>query len=163
MWKAFKELQALGWLERDRTPRMISVQSDGCAPIVRAFEAGDRFATPWENAWTCASGLRVPSAVGDFMILDSVRESGGCAIAVPESQIVPAMHRAVSAEGIAFCPEAAACALAVDRLSSDGRIRPTDHVVLFNTGATTKYVETVSPNLPTIDNPHDVDYSQFAR
>lgn len=162
MRKAFSELRSLGWLASDTMPRMIAVQSDGCAPIPRAFERGERFATPWENACTCASGLRVPVAVGDFMILDAVRESGGCAVAVPESRIIDAMHRAVSAEGISLCPEAAACVLAIEKLLADGRIKPNERVVLFNTGAATKYIETVPLNLPTIDDPHDVDYRRFA-
>ncbi len=163
MWKAFNELRTLGWLKSDTMPCMICVQSDGCAPIVRAFEAGERFATEWENAQTCASGLRVPAAVGDFMILDAIRESGGCAVAVPELDIVAAMTRAIAAEGIAFCPEAAACVLAASKLVADGRIKPTERVVLLNTGATTKYVETIQLDLPPIENPKDVDYSQFAR
>ncbi|MGD2108121.1 MAG: threonine synthase [Phycisphaerae bacterium] len=163
MWKAFNELRALGWLRTDTMPRMICVQSDGCAPIVRAFDAGERFADPWYDARTCASGLRVPAAVGDFMILDAVRDSGGCAVAVPESRIAPTMLRAIAADGIPFCPESAACILAAERLASEGRIKPADRVVLFNTGATTKYVETVPLDLPTIDNPREVDYARIAR
>jgi threonine synthase len=162
MWKAFAELGALGWLESDKMPRMIAVQSDGCAPIPRAFDAGERFATPWQDANTCASGLRVPSAVGDFMILDAVRESEGCALAVAESGIVEAMHRAVSAEGVSICPEAACCVMALEQLVNDGRISRSDRVVLFNTGAACKYIETVPLELPTIDNPHEVDYAALA-
>jgi threonine synthase len=159
MWKAFQELRTLGWIETDAMPRMISVQSDGCAPIVRAFEGGARFATPWEHPATCASGLRVPAAVGDFMILDAIRDSGGCAIAVPESKIAGAMKRAVSAEGIAICPEAAACVLAAEMLRCDGRIKADERVVLFNTGAATKYIETVPLDLPTIPDPQQIDYA----
>lgn len=162
MWKAFHELRTLGWLKAEKLPRMIAVQSDGCAPIPRAFDAGERFATPWENARTCASGLRVPSAVGDFMILDAVRESGGCALAVPESRIIETMRRAISLEGISFCPEAATCIVALERLVRDGRIASDDRVVLFNTGAATKYIETVPLDLPCID-PHDVDYARLSR
>jgi len=159
MWKAFSELRALGWLKSEKTPRMIAVQSDGCAPIPLAFDAGDRFARPWENACTCASGLRVPAAVGDFMILDAVRESGGLAVAVPESEIVEAMRSAISAEGISFCPEAATCMLAARKLVAQRRIARDQRVVLFNTGAAIKYVETMPLDLPTIDNPHAVDYT----
>lgn len=162
MWKAFQELRTLGWLRSDTMPRMIAVQSDGCAPIPRAFEAGDRFAKPWENARTCASGLRVPAAVGDFMILDAIRESGGVAVAVPEELIAGAMVRAISEEGISICPEAAACVLASEKLLGDGRIKPDERVVLFNTGAATKYVETVPLNLPVIDDPTAVDYATLA-
>ena len=120
MCKAFAELRTLGWLESDHVPRMVAVQSDGCAPIVRAFDAGERFAKPWENARTIASGLRVPGAVGDFMILDAIRASHGCAIAVPEEEILPAMREATAAEGISFCPEAAACVVAARALRRDG-------------------------------------------
>ncbi len=162
MWKAFHELRTLGWLRSDKRPRMIAVQSDGCAPIPRAFEASERFATPWEDADTCASGLRVPTAVGDFMILDAIRQSGGCAIAVPEKRILEAMLRAVAAEGISICPEAAACVLAVEQLLSDGRIAADDRVVLFNTGAATKYVELVPLDLPRISNPRNVDYAALS-
>jgi threonine synthase len=163
MWKAFSELRALGWLRSQKLPRMVAVQSDGCAPIPRAFAAGERFAKPWENAATCASGLRVPAAVGDFMILDAIRESGGCAVAVAEGLIVGAMRRGVAAEGISLCPEAAACLLAMETLVSDGRIAPSDRVVLFNTGAATKYVEAVPVTLPLIENPQSVDYARLLR
>lgn len=162
MWKAFAELKALGWLRSEKLPRMIAVQSDGCAPIPRAFDAGERFATPWADARTCASGLRVPGAVGDFMILDAVRQSGGCAVAVDESRIVETMHRAASAEGVSLCPEASACVLAAETLARDGRIVAKDRVVLFNTGAATKYVEAVPLDLPTIEGPAEVDYTSMA-
>lgn len=162
MWKAFEELETLGWLKNPKKPRMIAVQSDGCAPIPRAFDAGERFAKPWDNAHTCASGLRVPGAVGDFMMLDTIKESGGCAVAVPESRIVPTMHRVIAEEGISFCPEAAACVLAVEALLGDGRILPHERVVIFNTGSASKYVEVVELNLPTIDNPQSVDYTRLA-
>ena len=161
MWKAFEELRTLGWLRSDKLPRMVAVQSDGCAPIPRAFAAGERFARPWEDASTCASGLRVPSAVGDFMILDAVRQSGGCAVAVDETRILEAMRRAVAAEGISLCPEAAACVLAIETLTRDGGIRPDDRVVLFNTGVATKYIECLSCHLPVIENPAQVDFNLF--
>ncbi len=162
MWKAFAELQALGWLRSEKRPRMIAVQSDGCAPIPRAFAEGERFARPWENAATCASGLRVPAAVGDFMILDAVRESGGCAVAVAEDRIAEAMRRSTALEGISICPESAACVLAIERMVSDGRIAPHERVVLFNTGAATKYIETVPLTLPRIENPRDFDLALLA-
>ncbi len=159
MWKAFAELRTMGWLRSENMPRMVAVQSDGCAPIPRAFEAGERFAQPWNDAKTCASGLRVPGAVGDFMILDAVRESGGWAVAVEESRIAWAMRRAVAAEGIFVCPEAAAGVLAIERLLADGKLDPGQRVVLFNTGAATKYVEATSVELPLIRDPANVDYS----
>jgi threonine synthase len=161
MWKAFNELRALGWLKSEKLPKMVSVQSDGCAPIVRAFAAGERFAKPWENAATCASGLRVPSAVGDFMILDAIRESGGWAVAVPESRIVDAMRQAAAAEGIALCPESAACVLALEISLREGRIQGSDRIVLFNTGAAAKYLEVLPLDLPVIHDPAHVDYTML--
>ena len=162
MWKAFDELRQLGWLDSEKLPRMYSVQSDGCAPIARAFDAGERFATPWENAHTCASGLRVPGAVGDFMILDAVRESGGRAVAVEEDRIAQTMQQAISLEGISICPEAAACVLALESLLGAGHVQKDDQIVLFNTGAATKYLETVPLDLPCISNPKQVDYGAIA-
>ncbi|MCH8243855.1 MAG: threonine synthase, partial [Planctomycetes bacterium] len=162
MWKAFQELKKLGWLDSDTMPRMISVQSDGCAPIVRAYENGERFAAPWEDAETCASGLRVPAAVGDFMILDAVRESGGCAVAAPENRILDAMRHATAREGISVCPETAACILAVEIMVSDDRINRDDRVLVFNTGSATKYVEMVSLDLPVIAEPENFDYQSIA-
>ena len=161
MWKAFAELVELGWLKIEKLPRMIAVQSDGCAPIPRAFDAGERFATPWENAETCASGLRVPSAVGDFMILDAVRQSGGCALAVPESKIRGAMREAAGVEGISLCPEAATCLLAIKQLMSRNLLDPNDQIVVFNTGAASKYVETVPLDLPRIEDASSVDYAKL--
>lgn len=162
MWKAFQELRQLGWLRSERLPRMISVQSDGCAPIARAFDAGERVAAPWANAATVASGLRVPTAVGDFMILDAVRESGGAALAVPESRIVESMRRAVADEGIAICPESAACLLAVERLRSEGALHSHERVVIFNTGAAQKYIEVCAMDLPVISDPADFDPARLA-
>src|SRR5437762_2480783 len=135
MWKAFAELRALGWLKTERLPRLVACQSDGCAPIVRAFEAGTQFAEPFPNAHTIASGLRVPAAVGDFMMLDAIRESGGCAIAGREGRIVERMKQAASLEGICLCPEAAVCLDCLYMLRADGRIGGDEEVVVFNTGA----------------------------
>ena len=106
MWKAFAELRTLGWLESKKLPKMVAVQSDGCAPIPRAFDAGERFAAPWQDAATCASGLRVPGAVGDFMILDAVRESGGEILTVDDDAIRAALHQ-LAAAGIWVEPTAA--------------------------------------------------------
>lgn len=161
MWKAFHELRELGWLKSEKLPRMVAVQSTGCAPIVRAFESGERFAAPWENAATCASGLRVPVAVGDFMILDAIRASGGCAVAAPETDILPAMHEAHRCEGISICPEAAACIVVLRSLIESGRIAQHERVVLFNTGAATKYVETVPIDLPVISDPRRFDFDSL--
>jgi threonine synthase len=139
MWKAFEEMERLGWIGPER-PRMVSVQAAGCAPIVRAWEAGADRAAPWENARTYASGLRVPGAVGDFLILRALRESGGAAVAIPDSEMA-AWTRRVGAETGIFCaPEGAATAAALPRLMEMGVVRPADEVVLFNTGSGLKYV-----------------------
>lgn len=162
MWKAFDELQALGWLKSDRRPRMVAVQSDGCAPIVRAFDSGERFAAPFENAATIASGLRVPAAVGDFMILDAVRASRGCAIAVDERRIREWMHLAVSSEGIAVGPESAACVGAAEMLVKSGWIKADEEVLLFNCGAAQKYPDVIAAELPRIDRHQPIDWAAIA-
>ncbi len=152
MWKAFNELRYLGWLDDDVMPRMVAVQSDGCCPIPVAFHAGERFATPFENAATSASGLRVPFAVGDFMILDAVRESRGTAMAVSESRLAEWQAQATRAEGVSFCPETAACVGAVQQLAREKWISPDERVVIFNTGAAQKYIPAVPPSLPRLDS-----------
>ncbi|HTU19149.1 MAG TPA: threonine synthase [Gemmataceae bacterium] len=158
MWKAFAELRELGWLRCERLPRLISCQSDGCAPIVRAFEKGERFAEPFANAHTIASGLRVPAAVGDFMMLDAIRASAGAAVAGREERIVEWMRRGMSLEGISICPETAVCLDCLERLIAARRIRPEEEVVVFNTGAAQKYPEIVKLDLPRIDKDRPVDY-----
>jgi threonine synthase len=162
MWKAFAELAELGWLASDKRPRMVAVQSTGCAPIARAFEAGERFAEPFQNAATIASGIRVPAAVGDFMILDAVRESGGTSIAVDEARIRPWMELACSSEGVAVCPEAAACVGALEVLTRQGWIKPDERVVIFNTGAAQKYLEAIASSLPRIDRNQPIDWNFVA-
>jgi threonine synthase len=162
MWKAFAELTALGWLETSKRSRMVSVQSDGCAPIVRAFEAGSRFAEPFANAHTAASGLRVPAAVGDFLILDAIRESGGTAIAVAETRLMQWQREASSLEGIPICPEAAACVGALESLVGSGWIKPEERVVIFNTGAAQKYVEALRCELPRVDRNQPLDWERMA-
>ena len=157
MWKAFAELEALGWLEEPGKPRLISCQSDGCAPIATAFAAGERFAEPAPDPQTVASGIRVPVAVGDFMILDAVRESGGAALTAEEGRIGEWMHLANALEGIALCPEAAVCVGVLESLVRDGVVDPGEQVVIFNTGAAQKYVEAISVELPTVTPP--VDYA----
>ncbi|MFQ5429102.1 MAG: threonine synthase [Phycisphaerae bacterium] len=161
MWKAFEELRAIGWLQGETLPRMIVVQSDGCAPIVRAFEKGERFAEPWESPATKAWGIRVPAAVGDFMILDAVRASNGLAVAVPEAELLPAMREAGRLEGIALCPEAAACFVAARRLVHEGRLGPDERVVLFNTGSPLQYGVSGPSDLPRIAANEAVDYTRL--
>lgn len=140
MWKAFDEMEAMGWIDSKR-PRMISVQSATCAPIVRAFEAGERFADEFPNAATVASGLRVPKAIGDFLILDAVRASGGTALAVTDDELVAAVGEIGSAEGIFAAPEGAACLPALRTLIESGEVSDGETVVIFNTGSGVKYLE----------------------
>jgi threonine synthase len=163
MWKAFAELRELGWLKGDRLPRLISCQSDGCAPIVRAFEKGERFAAPFENAHTVASGLRVPAAVGDFMMLDAIRESGGSAVAGREGTIVDWMRRAMGREGVSLCPEAAVCLDVLERLVREGVVRRDERVVVFNTGAAQKYPEAVPLVLSQVDKDRPIDWDAIGR
>jgi len=160
MWKAFHELKELGWVSGDRMPRLISCQAEGCAPIVSAYTRGERFAEPFPNARTVASGLRVPVAVGDFMMLDAIRESGGAAVAGSESAIGPWMRRASAAEGIGVCPETAVCFDVLEKLVAAGAVRPDETVVVFNTGAATKYLEAGPAELPALDKDR-IDWTQL--
>ena len=146
MWKAFDEMQRMGWIGSKR-PRMVTVQAAGCAPIVRAFEEGNRFADEFPNAATTASGLRVPKAIGDFLILDALRESGGTAVAVTDEELIAATREIGAAEGIFCAPEGAACWPALKQLMETGEVKEGERVVLFNTGAGVKYMESfTSPN-----------------
>jgi threonine synthase len=177
MWKAFQELAELGWLSSEfgvrssesksgssstphsalRTPhfpRFYSCQAEGCAPIVTAFQKGERFAELFPNAKTVASGLRVPVAVGDFLMLDAIRQSGGKAVAGKEAAIAPWMLRASTAEGISICPETAVCFDVLETLVSTGEIKRDESVVVFNTGAATKYLEAMPVELPSVDKDH---------
>ena len=140
MWKAFDEMEALGWIDSKR-PRMVSVQSTGCAPIVRAFENGERFADEFPNAATTASGLRVPKAIGDFLILDALRASNGAAIAVTDEALLAAVKEIGALEGVFAAPEGGACLPALRILLERGEVRSDERVVLFNTGAGVKYLE----------------------
>ena len=133
MWKGFAELEAIGWIGEKR-PRFISVQSTGCAPIVKAWEDGAAEATPWHHAQTVASGLRVPQAIGDFLILEAIRKSNGAAIAVTDEAIREAMQLLPTTEGVLTCPEGAATVAALKQLVSKGMVEPSERVVLFNTG-----------------------------
>ncbi len=161
MWKAFAELETLGWLEDTARPRMYACQSDGCAPIVNAFEAGTKHAEPVADAHTIASGLRVPKAVGDFMILDAVRESGGAARSAPEAELVPWMRRASAAEGISLCPETGACLAVLADLVAEGAIDRKEEIVVFNTGAAQKYVEAMEVELPRLSTTSPPDWRRW--
>lgn len=140
MWKAFDEMERLGWITSKR-PRMVTVQAEGCAPIVRAFEEGNRFADEFPNAATTASGLRVPKAIGDFLILDALRASGGTAIAVSDEELITAVREIGAVEGLFCAPEGAACLPALKKLLASGEIHKNESVVLFNTGSGVKYME----------------------
>ncbi len=138
MWKAFAELEAIGWIGSKR-PRMVVVQAAGCAPMVKAWQEGAEHAPRWENAHTFAAGIRVPQAVGDFLILRAVRESGGFAIAVADDTITAAWREVAAEEGLLLCPETAATYAAYQQALADGRVRPDERVVLFNCASGLKY------------------------
>jgi threonine synthase len=140
MWKAFNEMETLGWIGHKR-PRMVSVQASGCVPIVRAFETGQDSAPEFKNAQTIAAGLRVPKAIGDFLILKILRESGGGAIAVDDEEMIRVTREVGSTEGLFVAPEGAACFAALRQLLAAGKIAPEERVVIFNTGSGVKYLE----------------------
>jgi threonine synthase len=146
MWKAFAELEEMGWIGAKR-PRMVSVQASGCAPIVRAFNEAKDSAEAWPNAQTVASGLRVPQAVGDFLMLRVLRQSNGTALSVSDEDMIAEIPRVGRAEGIFFCPEGAACVAALRRLTRDGWIKATDEVVIFNTASGLKYLDVLAAAL----------------
>lgn len=150
MWKAFAEMEELGWIDQKR-PRMVAVQSEGCAPIVRAFHEGREDAPPWPDPHTFAAGIRVPQAIGDFLILRAVRESRGTAVSVSELEIYQALTEIGQREGLFFCPEGAATWAAVRKLLGTHWIRKSDKMVLFNTGAGAKYIDSLKAfrNSPT--------------
>jgi threonine synthase len=138
MWKAFEEREELGWIDSQR-PRMVTIQSEGCAPMVRAFHEGQEFATPWQDAHTIADGLRVPAAVADFLILRTLRESNGTALAVSDQEMIEAANLIGRTQGIFPCPEGGATLAAFNHLRSTGWIGDHETVVLFNTGSGLKY------------------------
>jgi threonine synthase len=140
MWKAFDEMEKLGWINSKR-PRMFSVQASGCAPIVRAFEAGEKSAAEFSNAHTIASGLRVPKAIGDFLMLKILRESNGGAIAVEDEEMIRTVREVGSAEGLFVAPEGAACFAALKKLRASEKIDIGEQVVIFNTGSGIKYLD----------------------
>ncbi len=149
MWKAFAEMEALGWIGPKR-PKMIAVQVTGCQPVVRAFEAGAARSEFWQNAYTVASGLRVPKPLGDFLILDAVRASGGTAIAVSDQEVLDAGIRLAAAEGQFIAPEGAACVSALEKLLASGFLKPDERLVIYNTGAGLKYLEAYSTRFPRL-------------
>jgi threonine synthase len=137
-------MSALGWIDPVRRPHMVTVQAAGCAPIVRAFEAGTEKAAPWENAHTIADGLRVPKAIGDFLVLRAIRESGGAAVAVGDAEMVAGMRELGRLEGVSAAPEGGAGVEALRVLVGEGRIKAHETVVLFNTGGALKYLDVLT-------------------
>lgn len=149
IYKALCELKELGWVNGD-LPRLVAVQATGCAPIVRAWKAGATESEFWENAQTCAFGITVPKAIGDFLVLEAVYKTNGCAIAVPDEETLAAESLMASTEGAFVCPEGAACMAATQQLLSDGWIKPDERVVVLNTGCGIKYPETVQADPPVL-------------
>jgi threonine synthase len=158
MWKAFAELEAIGFIGKKR-PRMVAVQAAGCAPMVRAYEKGEEHAPRWEDAHTIAAGIRVPQAIGDFLILRAVRESGGFAIAVSDEAIAAGLDEVARDEGFLLCPEGAATYAAYKQSLTDGRVKQSDQVVLFNCATGLKYP--LPPIKRTLDRHKPIDYAQF--
>jgi len=156
MWKAFAELEAIGFIGSKR-PRMVAVQAEGCAPMVRAFEAGAETAQRWENAHTVASGIRVPQAVGDFLILRAVRESGGFATAVSDEAITAAVASVAQTDGLLLCPEGGATVAAYQQALADGRVRNDERVVLFNCATGLKYP--LPPVHASLDRNKPIDFA----
>jgi threonine synthase len=147
MWKAFEEMEALGWIG-SRRPKMIAVQVEGCQPVVRAYERGEQRSQFWDNAHTVASGLRVPKPLGDFLILEAVRSSGGTALAVSDTELIDAGLQLASDEGMFVAPEGAACVAALEKLLASGFLKQSERIVIYNTGAGLKYLEAYSTRFP---------------
>jgi threonine synthase len=146
MWKAFRELEELGWVKGKR-PKMIAIQAAGCAPVARAYDRGEAVSQMWQNAVTFASGLRVPKPYGDYIILDVVRKSLGTVVALTDEQIFASLKDWASQEGILLSPEGAAATAAYDHLLGTGFLKPSDRVVLFNTGSGNKYTDVIAEAL----------------
>ncbi len=147
MWKAFGEMEELGWIGSKR-PKMIAVQAEGCQPVVRAYEQNEQRSQFWNQAHTVASGLRVPKPLGDFLILEAVRDSGGTAIAVSDAEMLDAGIQLASDEGMFVAPEGAACVAALSKLLANGFLQPSERILIYNTGAGLKYLEAYSTRFP---------------
>jgi|HubBroStandDraft_6_1064221.scaffolds.fasta_scaffold82760_3 threonine synthase len=147
MWKAFAEMEAMGWISAKR-PKMIAVQAEGCQPVVRAFERGESKSEFWQNAHTVAAGLRVPKPLGDALMLDAIRKSGGTAIAVGDEELLDASLELGADEGIFAAPEGGACVAALRKLLANGFLKPDEHIVIYNTGAGLKYLEAFATRFP---------------
>jgi threonine synthase len=160
MWKAFAELEAIGWIGSER-PRMVAVQATGCAPIVKAFHDGATHAETWENATTAAAGIRVPKAIGDFLILEAVRDSGGFAIAVSDPEIMAMQASIAREEGLLLCPEGAATAAALQQSLEQGLVSATDQVLLFNCASGLKYPMPAHDAFLNLQQP--IDYGELLK
>ncbi len=156
IWKAFEELEALGFIGSER-PKMIAVQAEGCAPLVRAFEAGERDSEFWQGAETMAAGIRVPKALGDFLVMDAIYESGGRAVAVSDAEIMEELYKTARMEGMFICPEGAATVAALRKLVADGYLGADDRVMTINTGSGLKYSYVVDIDLPVLDIDDDIE------
>ena len=154
MWKAFDELEQIGWIDAKR-PKMIAVQAAGCAPIVRAFDEGAEASEFWEGASTLAAGLRVPKAIGDFLVLRAVRESGGTCLAVTDQELLAAGRSLAETEGMFVAPEGAACFAALEQLLQDGFLDKDDEIVIYNTGTGLKYVDNWATQFPPEPRPEE--------
>jgi threonine synthase len=161
MWKAFQELAEMGWLTTPRMPRMIACQSDGCQPIVEAYKAGEDYSQRAENAHTWASGLRVPHSLGDFMVLDALKASGGQAVGASEVRLEAWQQRITSSDGIFICPESATCVGALEQLVESGDIGADERVVIYNTAAAQKYVESNNSEVPELKL-EKIDWASFS-
>lgn len=160
MCKAFDELEEMGWLTSSHRPRMIACQSNGCQPLVDAFDAGAKQSERAENAFTWASGLRVPHSIGDFLVLDAVRKSGGKVVATAEDQIEHWQRKISTSDGVFICPETATCIGALEQLVQQGEVTADERVVVFNTAAGQKYVERNNMDVPEIDL-NNIDWTSF--
>jgi threonine synthase len=163
MYKGFEELREMGFLTTNTMPRMIACQTTGCMPIYTAFHAGKRFADRHENAATIASGLRVPMALGDFMVIDTVRKSGGTILAAEEQFLTEYQRQVASAEGLIICPESAACIGGLQQLVERKLIQPHERAVIFNTAAGQKYCGREKLPLIPIDISKPIDWDAFER
>ena len=159
MWKAFEEMEALGWVKPGKRPKMIAVQASGCAPVARAYREGADASKMFENATTFAAGLRVPKPYGDYIILDIVRESGGTVVDLNDEAILDSLLDWAHKEGLLLCPEGAAATAAYDHLIATGFLKPSDRVVLFNTGSGLKYVDMIADAMG-LKRPSDKKYPE---
>jgi len=151
IWKAFDELRAIGWMADDVRPRLVAVQAEGCMPIVKAYDEGKPESQFWQNASTIAAGVRVPKALGDFLVLQGIRETNGAAVAVSDAEIEQAVRELAEQEGTLVCPEGAATYVAARTMLAQGMIRPDERVLLLNTGAGIKYPELLTAELEVLD------------